>query len=78
MSKFVIERWTGKAWCDSMCSPYKTMGEINAHLQKYWWHYTDSNPYRITDYRPKVKVQKYSPKYNFQDWNSDAGIVIKY
>lgn len=45
--KYVIERWTGKGWNASMCSPYNTMDEVNAHLKIYWWHYNDNNPYRI-------------------------------
>jgi hypothetical protein len=51
------------------------MGEVNKHLKEYYWHYTTENPYRVIDYKPKKKVQKYVPKYN-QDWNSDKGIVI--
>jgi len=75
--KFVIERWTGKAWVPSLCSPYKTMSEVNKHLKDYWWHYTDENPYRIKDYKPKKKVQRYFPKYNIQNWNSDDQMVVK-
>jgi hypothetical protein len=75
---YVIERWSGKAWYASMCSPYKTMGELNRHLKEYWWHYTEENPYRIKDFKPKKKIQQYTPKYNaFQDWNSDKGMVVK-
>jgi hypothetical protein len=75
--KYVIERWTGKAWYPSLCSPYKTMGEINNYLKKYAWHYTTENPYRIKDYKPKKKTQKYVPKFSLQDWNSDQGMVVK-
>lgn len=74
--KFVVERWTGKAWDLFPNQTFKTMGEVNAHLQKYSWHYTQNNPYRIVDFKPKKKVQRYSPKYKNQDWNSDAGMVI--
>jgi hypothetical protein len=49
------------------------MGEVKKHLKDYSWHYTEENPCRIKDYKPK-KVQKYSPKYN---WNTDEGIVIQ-
>jgi hypothetical protein len=75
--KFVIERWTGKNWCPSLCSPYNTMSNVNKHLKKYAWHYTTKNPYRITSYKPKKKVQKYVPKYSFQAWNSDDQMVVK-
>jgi hypothetical protein len=61
-----------------MCSPYKTMGAVNAHLLKYWWHYTTENPYRIKDFKPKKKVQRYSPRYNQKCWNSDEGMVVNY
>ena len=60
-----------------MCSPYKTMGAVRAHLEKYSWHYTTENPYRIVDFKPKKKVQRYYPKYNQKDWNSDEGMVVK-
>lgn len=71
-----VERWTGKAWYPSLLSPYKTMAEVRKHLKDYCWHYTDENPYRITDYKPKTKVQKYVPKY--KNWNSDDEMVIAY
>jgi len=74
--RYVVQRWTGKAWNDSLCSPYKTMGEVNKHLKDYYWHYTTENPYRVIDYKPK-KVQKYIPRYNTnQSWNSDRDMVI--
>jgi len=77
-SSLVLQRWTGKAWDDSLCSPYKTMGEIRAHLKKYAWHYTAENLYRIVDYKPpKLKIQPYKPKNVWQDWNSDEGMVVK-
>jgi hypothetical protein len=72
-----VERWTGKAWAPSMCSPFKNMSAVNKHLKGYWWHYTVDFPYRITDFKPKKKVQRYYPKYNLRDWNSDAGMVVK-
>ena len=72
-----VERWSGKAWYPSMCSPYKTMGEVNKHLTQYWWHYTDSNPYRITNLKPKKVVRRSSYKH-FQDWNSDKGMAVMY
>jgi hypothetical protein len=75
--KFVIECWTGKAWYPSLCSPYKTMAEVNKHLKNYSWHYTSENPYRIKDYKPKKKVQRYTPKYKIQNWNSDDQMVVK-
>jgi len=62
MSRYVVQRWSGAAWYDSICSPYDTMGEVKKHLKDYSWHYTEENPCRIKDYKPK-KVQKYSPKY---------------
>ena len=75
MTMYVIERWTGKAWAPSMCSPYKSLSAARKHLDEYWWHYTDDHPYRIVDHKPK-KVQKYVPKYKaYQDWNSDKGMV---
>jgi hypothetical protein len=72
--RLALQRWTGKAWDDSLCSPYKTMAEIRAHLKEYHWHYTAEHPYRVVDYKPK-KVQKYVPKY--KNWNSDEGMVVK-
>jgi hypothetical protein len=74
MSKYVLQRWSGVAWYDTMCSPYETMGEIKAHLKDYGWHYTESNPYRIKDYNPKQKIKNYFPKYNL---NSDKGVVVQ-
>ena len=74
---YVIQRWSGSGWYDSLLSPYKTISEVNKHLKDYAWHYTTENPYRIKEYKPKKKIQRYIPKYNFQDWNSDAGMVIK-
>ena len=75
---YVIQRWGGSSWYDTMLSPYKTMSEVNQYLKDYAWHFTADNPYRIKDHKPKKKVQQYSPKYNaFQDWNSDKGMVVK-
>ena len=71
----VVERWSGSAWNPSLCSPYKTMTEVRQHLKDYSWHYTEENPYRIKDFKPK-KVQKYVPKYNAQKWNSDDQMII--
>ena len=71
----VLQRWTGSSWNDSLCSPYKTMGEIQKHLKEYWWHYTAEHPYRVIDYKPK-KVQRYVPKY--KNWNSDDEMVVSY
>jgi hypothetical protein len=77
MKGYNVERWTGKAWYPSLCSPYKTMSEVTKHLKEYAWHYTVDNPYRITDFKPK-KIKKYSiPKSSFYDWNSDNGMVVK-
>jgi hypothetical protein len=75
--KYVVERWTGKAWGASMCSPYKTMSEVTKHLREYYWHYTIENPYRIKEYKEKKKVKYNQPKFNFQDWNSDIGMAVK-
>ena len=75
--KYVIERWTGKAWYPSLCSPYNNMSEVTKHLRDYSWHYTSENPYRIRDYKEKKKARYSAPKFNFQDWNSDAGMVVK-
>jgi len=77
-TKYVVERWTGKAWYPSMCSPYKSYKEVQDHLTKYSWHYTTENPYRIKEFKPKKKVQRYVPKYStYQLWNSDIGMVFK-
>jgi hypothetical protein len=75
--KYVVERWTGKAWGASMCSPYKSMSEVTKHLRDYSWHYTAKNPYRIKEFKEKKKARYNVPKFNFQDWNSDAGMVVK-
>jgi len=73
-----VERWTGRAWNTSMCSPYRNMSEVQEHLNQYSWHYTQENPYRITEFKPK-KIKRYSaPKFNSQNWNSDSGMVIQY
>jgi hypothetical protein len=75
---YVIERWTGKSWYASLCSPYKSMSEVNKHLKEYWWHYTSTNPYRINDYNPKKQSRYSAPKFNpYRDWNSDNGMVVK-
>lgn len=75
---YVVERWTGKAWDASLCSPYKTMNEVRKYLLDYSWHYTLDNPYRIVDYKPpKLKLQPYKTKNTWQDWNSDQGMVVK-
>lgn len=75
--KYVVQRWNGASWYDSLTSPYKTMGQVNKHLQDYWWHYTDDNPYRIIDYKPKKKVSRYVPKYNASKWNTDDDMVVR-
>jgi hypothetical protein len=78
MSKgYVIQRWTGKGWYDSMCSPYKTMSEVRKHLDEYYWHYTEENPYRIQDYKPKVK--KYAaPKRASSRINDEYQMATQY
>lgn len=71
-----VERWTGKAWAPSMCSPYKSINAVRKHLKEYAWHYTTEYPYRITDFKPK-KVKKYqAPAKKAHSWNSDEGMVI--
>jgi uncharacterized membrane-anchored protein YjiN (DUF445 family) len=78
MKGYNVERWTGKAWNKSLCSPYKTMSEVQKHLEQYSWHYTKEYPYRITDYIPD-KIKKYSaPKFNSKNWNSDRGMITKW
>lgn len=76
--KYVIERWSGKSWYPSLCSPYKTMSEVNEYLKNYWWHYTAEYPYRVKDFKPKKKILKYVPKYKTQNWNSDDQMVVSY
>ena len=77
MTKYNVERWTGKAWYKSLESPFKSMTEVRAHLTKYAWHYTDNNPYRITEHKPK-KTKKYTiTRSSYQDWYSDKGMVVK-
>jgi len=49
------------------------MSEVQKHLKDYSWHYTDDNPYRIKDFKPK-KVQKYVPKY--KNWNTNDEMVV--
>jgi hypothetical protein len=73
--KFVIQRWTGRAWDSFPGSSYKTMSEVSKHLKKYAWHYTVDTPYRIVDAKPKKKLQKYT--YPARRWNLDEGIVVK-
>lgn len=67
---YTVQRWTGGAWYDSMCSPYKSYTEAMNHVKKYSWHYTNDNPYRIIDTKPKKKDKKYFVK---TDWE---GVVI--
>ena len=78
MTKLIIERWTGKAWYPSMCSPYKTMSDINKHLKDYWWHYTKDNPYRITEYKEKKK-KRYNNPFNMSKWirDDESMMVVK-
>ena len=77
MKGYNIERWTGKAWCQSLCSPYKTMAGVTKHLKEYAWHYTIDNPYRITDLKPKKTKQYSAPRFNSKNWNSDEGMIVK-
>jgi hypothetical protein len=75
--KYVIERWTGKAWDSFPGLTFKTMSAATSHLRKYSWHYTAKNPYRIEEYKEKKKVRYNIPTFNFQNWNSDVGMVVK-
>lgn len=75
--KYVLQRWSGEAWYDTMCSPYSSMSEVNEHLKEYWWHYTDNNSYRIQDYKPKKAAVQRSIK-STKRWNSDDDMVISY
>jgi hypothetical protein len=77
MHRFIVERWTGRAWDSFPGQTFKTMGDVLKHLKKYSWHYTPENPYRIADYKPKKKVSRYSPKYKAQSWNSDVGMAVQ-
>ena len=78
-SGYVIQRWTGKAWDDTMCSPYKTMAEVRKHLQKYSWHYTNENPYRIKDYKPKINKNATRPKIKKPNFfEEDYGMVYSF
>ena len=51
VKKYIVERWIGKAWYITMCSPNNSMDEVNNYLKEYHWHFTDKNPYRITEYK---------------------------
>ncbi|CAB5226292.1 hypothetical protein UFOVP760_71 [uncultured Caudovirales phage] len=73
--RFVVERWTGRAWDSFPGLSFKTMSEVSKHLKTYSWHYTADNPYRIVDARPKKKSRKYTNP--FHRWNSDEGMVVK-
>jgi hypothetical protein len=74
--QYVIERWTGRAWAPSLESPFKSIAAVKKHLKDYYWHYTNDNPYRLIDFKPK-KVKKYqSPVKKMHYWNSDEGMVI--
>jgi len=54
------------------------MGDVQVYLKRYAWHFTKDNPYRILDYKPKMKVSKYVPKYKASDWNDvDKDMVVK-
>ena len=65
-----VKRWTGKNWDISMCSPYKTYGQAMDHVKKYWWHYTNQNPYKIVEVKPEKKITK---TFVRTDWE---GVVI--
>jgi hypothetical protein len=67
---YTVQRYTGKAWYDSMCSPYKTYTEAMNHVKEYSWHYNKDNPYRIIEAKPKKKVEK---RFVNTDWE---GVVI--
>jgi len=67
---YTVQRYTGKAWNDSMCSPYKSYTEAMNHVKQYSWHYTTDNPYRIIETKPKKKVEK---RFVNTDWE---GVVI--
>ena len=73
---YEVERWSGKAWYSVMLSPFKNYTEVNNYLKTYWWHFTDSNPYRVKNSKPKKAKIKTIKKYNFKDWTSDSGMVI--
>jgi hypothetical protein len=76
MNKIAVERWSGKAWYPVMLSPFKTMGEVTKFLKDYHWHFTQEYPYRIKDFKPKKKVQRYVPKY--KNWNDEDQYVVSY
>jgi hypothetical protein len=61
-----VKRWTGKTWNTSMCSPYKTYSEAMAHVKKYSWHYTEDNPYKIVEDKPKKIITKKFLKTNWE------------
>jgi hypothetical protein len=65
-----VQRWTGAAWYNSMCSPYKSYTEAMNHVKKYSWHYTTDNPYRIVEDKTKKKTVK---RFINTDWE---GVVI--
>ena len=74
--QYVIERWTGRAWGPSLESPFKSIADVRKHLKDYHWHYTNDNPYRLIEFKPK-KVKKYTTKSTIRrTWNSDEGMVV--
>jgi hypothetical protein len=68
---YTVKRWTGTGWYDSMCSPYKTYSEAMAHVNKYSWHYTKDNPYKIVEAKEKVKVVK-----RFVNTNWEGMVIV--
>jgi hypothetical protein len=67
---YTVQRYTGKAWNDSMCSPYKSYAEAMAHVKNYSWHYYKDNPYRIIEDKPKKNITKRFVNTNWE------GVVI--
>lgn len=67
---YTVQRYTGKAWYDSMCSPYKSYKAAMDHVKEYSWHYTKETPYRIVETKIKKKETKRFVNTNWE------GVVI--
>lgn len=76
-NKITVERWSGRGWYPVMLSPFNSMSEVTRYLKKYSWHFTQSNPYRINDFKPKKQKRFNIPKF-INKWNDDYGMVVRY
>ena len=45
---YILERWNGTTWYESMLSPFADLQSVEDYLAKYsGWHYNEKTPYRL-------------------------------